>query len=95
MIERRLPTFLEEESIIEEEQEGFQKRKNTLRSLYRLDLECEWAKTHKESAALLNVDLEKAFDSVWLDGLIYKFRNLKINGEMIKIVEAFIRSRKG
>ena len=64
MIERRLRTFLEEESIIEEEQEGFQRGKNTLRSLYRLDLECEWARAHEESAALLNVDIEKAFDSV-------------------------------
>ena len=81
MIERRLPTFLEEESIIEEEKEGFQRRKKTLRSLYRLDLECEWAKTHNESAALLNVDIEKTFDSVWVDGLVYKLENLKTIGK--------------
>ena len=95
MIERRLRTFLEEESIIEKEQEGFQRGKNTLRSLYRLDIECEWARTHEESAALLNVDIEKAFDSVWLDGLIYKLKNLKINGKMIKMIDVFLRSRKG
>ena len=95
MIERRLRTFLEEESIIEKEQEGFQRGKNTLRSLYRLDLECEWARTHEESAALLNVDIEKAFDSVWLDGLIYKLKNLKINGKMLKMIDVFLRSRKG
>ena len=94
MIERRLRTFLEEESNIEE-QEGFQRRKNTLTSLYRLELKCEWARTHEESAALLNVDIEKAFDSVWLDGLIYKLKNLKINGKMIKMIDAFLRSRKG
>ena len=95
MIVRRLCTFLEEESIIEEEQEGFQRGKNTLRSFYRLDLECEWARTHEESAALLNVDIEKAFDSVWLDGLIYKLKNLKTNGKMIKMIDVFLRSRKG
>ena len=95
MIKRRLRTFLEEESIIEEEQEGFQSGKNTLRSLYRLDLECEWARTHEESAALLNVDIENAFDSVWLDGLIYKLKNLKINMKMIKMIDVFLRSRNG
>ena len=95
MIERRLRTFLEEESIIEEEQEGFQRGKYTLRFLYRLGLECEWARTHEESSALLNVDIEKAFDSVWLDGLIYKLKNLKINGKKIKMIDVFLRFRKG
>ena len=33
MIERRLRTLLEEESIIEAEQEGFQRRKKAIRSL--------------------------------------------------------------
>ena len=66
-----------------------------LRSLYRLYLECEWAKTHEESTALLNVDIEKAIDSVWLDGLIYKLKNLKLNGKMVKMIDACLRSGKG
>ena len=59
-MQQGLRTFFEEESIIEEEQEGFQRRKNTLVSLYRLDLGCEWAKTHGKSATLLNLGFEKA-----------------------------------
>ena len=40
--------------------------------------------------------LEKPFDSVWLDNLIYKLKNLGINGEIFfKKVDAFLRSRKG
>ena len=56
--------------------------------------ECEWAKPHEKSRALLNVDIEKALDSVWLDNLIYKLKNLKINGNMTKMIDAFLRLRK-
>ena len=52
-------------------------------------------KTHEESAALLNVDIEKLSDSVLLDGLIYKLKNLKIKGKLIKMIDAFLLSRKG
>ena len=58
MIERRLRTFLEEESI-EEEPEGIHRSKNKLGSLYRVNLQCESAKTHEESEALLNLELIK------------------------------------
>ena len=66
-----------------------------LRSLYRLDVESKLVKTHEKTAALLNVYNAQAFDSVWLDGWIYKLKNLKINGKMIKMIDAFLRPRKG
>ena len=62
------------------EQEGFRRKRNTVRSLYRLHLDLEHARSTKTPTALLNIDLEKAFDSVWIDGLLYKLRHYHVNG---------------
>ena len=69
--------FTGTEKILADEQEGFRSERNTVRSLYRLHPNLELMKT---PTALLNIDLEKAFDSVWIDGLLYKLRRYKING---------------
>ena len=40
------------------------------------------------------LDISKAFDKVWHDGLIFKLRQNGIRGEMINILEDFLRNRK-
>ena len=80
MINRRLRNFFTACKIIEEEQEGFREKRSTVRSLYRMQLELEDVQRNKKPAALLKIDLEKAFDSVWIDGLLYKLQNSGITG---------------
>ena len=48
----------------------------------------------KTPTALLNIDLEKAFDSVWIDGLLYKLKHYKINGKMFCILRTFLKNRE-
>ena len=45
-------------------------KRSTVRSLYRMQLELEDIQRNKKPAVLLNIDLEKAFDSVWVDGKV-------------------------
>ena len=40
------------------------------------------------------LDISKAFDKVWHDGLIFKLRENGIYGEMINILEDFLSERK-
>ena len=76
-----------------DEQEGFRSKRNTTRSLYRLHLLLENAKRSRLSTALLNIDLEKAFDSVWVDGLLFKLLDHNIFGRMYWIIKPFLKSR--
>ena len=89
----RINKYLDLHNIIGQEQEGFRTKKNTVRSLYMLHLSLEQAKASKLPTALLNIDLEKAFDSVWISGLLYKLPNYNIAGRMFRILEAFLRNR--
>ena len=43
----------------------------------------------KKPAVLLNVDIKKAFDSVWIDGLLHKFQNIGKTGNLLNFIQAF------
>ena len=90
----RLTHFLENNNVLADEQEGFRRKRNTVRSLYRLHLNLEHARIMKTPTALLNFDLEKAFDSVWIDGLLYKLRHYHVNGKMFSIIRTFLKNRE-
>ena len=64
MISARLKLYFETHNILDEEQEGFRTHWSTTRSLYRMHLVLEEAKRSKKPTALLNIDLEKAFDII-------------------------------
>ena len=40
------------------------------------------------------LDILKAFDKVWHDGLIFKLRQNGISGDIINILQDFLRNRK-
>ena len=78
-------------------------RRNLLHSLIFLTfisqplyhhLNLENYKLMKTPTALLNIDLEKTFDSVWIDGLLYKLRHYKINSKMFCILRTFSKNRE-
>ena len=80
--------------LIEEEQERFREKRSSVRSLYRMQLEIEEVLRTKTCGALLNIDLEKAFDSVWVDGLLVKLNKVGITGRMFNIIKSFLLSRE-
>ena len=93
MINKRLPTFFTSRKTFDEEQEGLREKRSTVRFLYRMQLELEDIQ-RKKPAVSLNIDLEKAVDSVWIDGLLYKLQNIGITGNLLCIIiQAFLRNR--
>ena len=40
------------------------------------------------------LDLSKAFDRVWHDGLIYKLKRCGVSGQLLSLVENFLKNRK-
>ena len=39
------------------------------------------------------MDISKAFDRVWHDGLIYKIKCIEVNGMFLKLVTSFMKNR--
>ena len=93
MINRRLRTFCTSCKLIEEEQEDSREKRSTVRSLYRMHLELGDIQRNKIPSVLLNIDLDKAFDNVWIENLLYKFQNIGIPGKMLSFIQIFLRNR--
>ena len=48
----------------------------------------------KQLGTSISQDLEKAFDSVWINGLLWKLNHIGITGNILGIFESFLRNRQ-
>ena len=94
LIAARLEKFLQSVGLHDENQEGFTKRKNTIRYLNRLDSDIQSSLNKKYTVICLFIDFEKAFDSVWKKGLMKKLFDSGVKGAMWKIINSFLFTRK-
>ena len=86
ILDNRLKTFMLENNLIAPEPEEFLQNKYTTRSLFRLKIEFEIMKKSKLNAALINLYLERAFVSVWHNGLQFELWIAGIRGPLLKLL---------
>ena len=79
--------------LIDHEQEGFLANKNIMRSLIRLEIEHENLIRQKKDAPLINLELEKALDSVWQNGRLVKLWTAGIRGYLFRIIATYLKNR--
>ena len=94
LLDARLRSLFKKFNLLDEEQEGFQSLKSTVRSLYRLKMESLEVRMSRKSGALISIDFEKAFDSVWINGLLQKLYQSGVRGKFIKLIERILQSRQ-
>ena len=93
IIATRIEVWLLEMGKDDPDQEGFTSKKNTIRYLSRLHLGIEKDIESNLTILCLFIDFEKAFDSVWKQGLIVKLKELGIKGHILKLLNNFLFSR--
>ena len=93
MLAIRLDDHFKSGGILDEDQEGFTKARNTVRYLNRLNLSIKADLEKKLTVICLFVDFEKAFDSVWKRGLIVKLYKAGAEGKMLAILNSFLMNR--
>ncbi|KAL5256622.1 hypothetical protein ACHWQZ_G011765 [Mnemiopsis leidyi] len=93
ILAQRLEQFLKNAGIVDVNQEGFSKGKNTVRYLHRLTAGIKGDISRKLTVLCLFIDFEKAFDSVWKKGLIVKLWKLGVHGCYLKTIDSFLFGR--
>ena len=73
VIEQRLRCYLEDIGFINKYQSGFRQAKSTDDHLFRLSQSVMESFNRREHVVAAFLDVEKAFDNVWHNGLRYKF----------------------
>ncbi|KFM59463.1 RNA-directed DNA polymerase from mobile element jockey, partial [Stegodyphus mimosarum] len=90
LILTRLEPYL---PLLPDEQFGFRKNLSTTRQLVRIVEFIGAAFHNKQSVALLMLDVAKAFDRVWHEGLIFKLINMGLQRELILLIYSFLQHR--
>ena len=93
IVTRRLLGYLAYKKIYDPDQEGFTIGRYTIRYLNRLNLGIKADLQDNKTILCLFIDFEKAFDSIWKKGLIYKLRNIGVKGNMLNMIDSFLFSR--
>ena len=83
----RLMTFLEENRIYADEQNGFRRSRSCLDHIFTLTSVIRYRKAEKKSTFIAYVDMEKAFDRINRDMLFYKLISHGIGGKMYRCLQ--------
>jgi len=94
VIHIRLNAFVMERNIIAKEQFGFRAQHSTTHQVKRVVNFIKSNKRKRKSTGLILLDIEKAFDSVWHDGLIFKLNSYGIPKYLLKLIKSFVTDRK-
>lgn len=78
VIKNRLECWIDRDNILSNNQCGFRRNHSTREHLLRLTQDCQQAFNKNMAVGALFFDFEKAFDRVWIKGLIYKLSMLGI-----------------
>ncbi|OXU23805.1 hypothetical protein TSAR_011986 [Trichomalopsis sarcophagae] len=94
LINNTLNHYTNLNSIIPDNQFGFKHKHSTTHALHKLLNDINSHLHNKEMVCACFVDLERAFDSVWINGLINKLHQLKYPLDLIQLIWHMTRDRK-
>ena len=87
VLNQRLTDWAENNDISSDSQFGFRRGRSTTDAVFVLHSVIQKVLSEKGRLYCAFVDLKKAFDSVFLNGLWYKLYKIGINGKMLKIIK--------
>ena len=93
VIEQRLRSHLERIGFINKHQSGFRKAKSTDDHLFRLSQSIMESFNRGEHVVAAFLDVEKAFDNVWHNGLRFKIFQLDLRTKMTRWLSDFLVGR--
>ena len=82
----RLQNFAEHFHLISENQAGFRKQYSTVDHIFSLHMLINILNNQKKKLYCANIDFQKAFDTVWRDGLWLKILESKIRGKCFNVM---------
>ena len=94
VLNNRLQHFIEKYDKIKQNQAGFRKGFSTIDHIFALNLLINFVQNRGKKLFCAFIDLKRAFDTVWRDGLFYKMQLMDINGKCYNVVKSMYRNVK-
>ena len=80
-------------NFISDKQSGYRNNDSTVKQLLSITHEIYKAFDNSQEICAVFLDISRAFDRVWHEGLIFKLKSIGIEGEMINILGNFLSER--
>ncbi|GFX56945.1 probable RNA-directed DNA polymerase from transposon X-element [Trichonephila clavipes] len=93
IILHRLKNFINENNILNPNQYGFTNKLSTLHPLSRLTENISEGFQKKKSTGAVFLDIQKAFDRVWINGLTFKLITFNIPHPLIHLIHSYLTNR--
>src|SRR6266568_3477748 len=93
MVANRLNWYLNKNLYDNANQSGFCQNRSCLDNASRLFFEAKNSLNSGLSTIAIFLDFQRAFDLVWIDGLLMKLLTYNINGNMAKFIGDFLKNR--
>ena len=86
--------YIFDNNFITDKQSGYRRGDSTVKQLLSITHEIYKAFDESKELRAVFLDISRAFDRVWHDGLLYKLKRIGIEGEIINILSSFLSSRE-
>ena len=93
ILAERMLKFMNNNKLINKWQRAYLAKKEANEHVYRLGTQLKHFRQLKWQTGILLFDVEKAFDSVWHNGIRYKLKSYNLPKYMIRILSSFITDR--
>ena len=94
MVNHRLMWFLEKNNILSPQQSGFRKNKSTMDALSQLTGYIKKGFKEKKHTTAVFFDMEKAYDTVWRDGILNDLYKMGLRGNLPTFIDNFLSNRE-
>lgn len=94
LINKAINNHVAKHKLISDNQYGFKKKHSTVHAIHKLlsDISLHLTNRKAVQGAVL-IDLEKAFDTVWLDGLLYKLMKMNFPKHLLYIIHDMLHEK--
>lgn len=93
IIKERLQWFFEKHELLPNFLSGFRKGRSVTDNIVQLENDIQKSINCNEHVIAVFLDVEKAFDTVWIKGLVFKLAKYGIEGNMLRYIENYLTAR--
>ena len=90
----KLYLYIFSNNFIDDRQSGYRHGDSTVKQLLSITHEIYKAFDANKELRAVFLDISRAFDKVWAEGLIFKLKRIGIEGDMLNILTSFLANRK-